>query len=391
MELLRQKRLNQTREVTMKLSEFKLEAFFAKHEFTAPYLLSGSDAESHSMEELVNMADAECLTLWKNLRLGYTETPGLPLLREEVSKLYASQGKENILICAGAGELIYISMHTLLNPGDHVVVLTPCYQSLKEVAKGIGAKVTEFNLDFENGQWVFNLEKFASIVTDQTKLIIINFPHNPTGFIPDKSLFNAIIDIAKQHNTYLFSDEVYRLSEQNPQDCLPNAVDCYEKAISIGVMSKSFGLPGLRIGWLATHDKKLLHALTSYRHYTTLCNSAPSEILAIIGLRNKEKILQRNINLAKQNMDLLDQFFSQYPEVYQWYRPKAGFISFPKLKLNINIEQYAEKLISEEGVVILPGTVYDNKNNHFRIGFGRRNMPEALTRFARFTKNMVGE
>jgi aspartate/methionine/tyrosine aminotransferase len=363
----------------MLLPQFKLEEYFAKYEFVAPFMMGSSDPEAHTLTELVAMADEECLALWNNLKFSYTETHGLPLLREEIRKLYSTQGKE----------AIYITMQVMLKRGDHVVVVTPCYQSLKEIPKAVGANVTEVPLEWKNNNWTFNLEKFAAVVTDQTKLVVLNFPHNPTGFHPSQELFKAIIDLVKQHDTYLFSDEVYRLSEQNPADCLPNAVDCYDKAISLGVMSKSFGFPGLRIGWLAAHNQSLLHDLASYKNYTSICNSAPSEILSLIALRNKEQILQRNRGIAKINLDLLDNFFGQYSSVYEWYRPIAGFINFPRLKLDINIDQYAKKLIDEEGVILLPGTLFDNSNNHFRLGFGRRNLPEALARLERFTKKML--
>lgn len=373
----------------MLLPQFKLEEYFAKHEFVAPFMMGSSDPETHTLTELISMADEECLPLWNNLKFSYTETHGLPLLREEISKLYTTQDKDNILVFSGAEEAIYITMQTMLKPRDEVVVLTPCYQSLKEIPKAAGANVIEFSLDWENNNWSFNLAKFKSTVTKRTKMVILNFPHNPTGFHPDQKLFKDIIDTVKQHNVYLFSDEVYRLSEQHPADCLPNAVDCYEKAISLGVMSKSLGFPGLRIGWLASHDKSLLHNFASYKNYTSICNSAPSEILALIALRNKEHILQRNRDIAKNNLDLLDNFFNQHPAIYDWYRPTAGFINFPRLKLDINIDEYAKRLINEEGVIILPGTLFDNSNNHFRIGYGRKNLSQALCRFERFTKKLI--
>lgn len=373
----------------MLLPPFKLEEYFAKYEFVAPFMMGSSDSETHTLTELVSMADEECLSLWNNLKFTYTETHGLPLLREEIRKIYNTQDKDNILVFTGAEEAIYITMQVMLKRGDHVVVLTPCYQSLKDIPKAAGANITEISLDWKNNNWSFNLEKFKTVVTDKTKLVILNFPHNPTGFHPSQELFKAIIDIVKQQDAYLFSDEVYRFSEQNPADCLPNAVDCYEKAISLGVMSKSFGFPGLRIGWLASRDKSLLQDLASYKNYTSICNSAPSEMLSLIALRNKEHILQRNRGIAKNNLDLLDKFFNEYFDVYEWYRPTAGFINFPRLKLDVNIDHFAKQLIDEEGVIILPGTLFDNPNNHFRLGFGRRNLPEALERLERFTKKFI--
>jgi aspartate/methionine/tyrosine aminotransferase len=267
--------------------------------------------------------------------------------------------------------------------------VTPCYNSHKEIPKAIGARVTELPLSCRNDRWSLDLEKLSSLVTDQTKLIIINFPHNPTGFQPSLETFQAIIGIAKQHNTYLFSDEVFRLSEQNPRDQLPNAVDCYEKALSLGVMSKSFGMPGLRIGWIATRMPNLLKDFMSYKNYTSMCNSAPSEILALIALRSKERILERNKVIAKDNLDLLDNYFQRHADIYQWERPRAGFICFPKLKLQADIETFAKRFVEEENVLILPDTLFDYSDNRFRIGYGKRYFPETLNRFERFTQRFL--
>lgn len=373
----------------MKFPPFKIEEYFTIYEFSARYMMGSSDPETHTLSELVSMADKECLSLWNDLKLGYTEYYGLPLLREELSNLYSKLNQENILVCSGAEEGIFISLQVLLERDDHVVVVTPCYQSLKEIPKLLGANVTEMPLEWVNNQWHFNLEKFSKFVTDQTKLVILNFPHNPTGFHPNQQLFWDIIEIIKKHNCYLFCDEVYRLSEQNNLDTLPNAVDCYEKSISLGVMSKSFGLAGLRIGWLASNDKSLLRDFSSNKNYTSICNSAPSEILSLIALRNKEHIIERNLTIAKKNLDLLDQFFNQFQSVYDWYRPTAGFIAFPRLKLDLQIEQFSKRLVDEENILILPGLLFDNMDNHFRIGYGRQNLPEALDKFDRFTKQLL--
>ncbi|MCL5261470.1 MAG: aminotransferase class I/II-fold pyridoxal phosphate-dependent enzyme [Gammaproteobacteria bacterium] len=372
----------------MQLPAFKLEEYFAKYEFVAKYMLGSSDPESHFMHQILSMADKECLALWQNLNLGYTETLGLPLLREAIAKLYQSNAKEDIIVFSGAEEAIYIVMQSLLKPGDEVVVITPCYQSHQAIPQTIGGKVIEFALAWKENTWHFDLEKFAKVITDKTKLIAINFPHNPTGFQPAQQVFREIVNIAKKHNSYLFSDEVYRLSEQNPAATLPNAADCYDKAISLGVMSKSFGLAGLRIGWVATKDVKLRQKLAAYKNYTTICSSAPSEILALIALRNKEHILQRNVNIAKQNLDLLDKYFAEHQEVFAWHRPSAGFIAFPRLKISMPIAEFAQKLVDAESVLIIPGTLFADTNNHFRLGFGRRNLPEALAKFSRFVDKL---
>lgn len=374
----------------MHIPPFKLEDYFAKHEFNSPYMMGSSDPETHTLSEVMSMADAESQTLWEQLPLCYTESHGLPLLRLEISKLYKNLHASNILVFSGAEEAIYITLQMILQPGDHAIVVTPCYQSLKQIPISVGAKVTECALEWQDSRWAFNLDKLAEAITSKTKLIVINFPHNPTGLHIDRETFNSIVDIARQNNIRLFCDEVYRHSEYDANACLPNGADVYENAISMGVMSKSYGMAGLRIGWIATQDKALLKSLAAYKNYTTICNSAPSEILALIALRNKEKILKRNLEIAHTNLQLLDTFFNKHPETFEWYKPTAGFINFPRLKLNMNIDNFTHKLMMEEGVVILPGTLFDNDSNHFRLGFGRRNLPDALERLERFTLKMTG-
>ncbi len=374
----------------MNIAPFKIEEYFTQYEFSVRYMMGSSDPETYTLSELIAMADSESLSLWNHLALGYTEYQGLPLLRAEISKLYSGLDQNHVLVYSGAEEAIYIIMRVLLKSDDHVVVVTPCYNSHKEIPKAIGARVTELSLSCRNGHWSLDLEKLSSLVTDQTKLIIINFPHNPTGFQPSLETFQSIVDIAKQHNTYLLSDEVFRLSEQDPRDQLPNAVDCYEKALSLGVMSKSFGLAGLRIGWVASQMQNLLKDFMSYKNYTSMCNSAPSEILALIAMRNKQQILERNRTIAKTNLDLLDNYFQRNSDIYQWERPRAGFIGFPKLKLKVNIETFARRFVEEENVLILPDTLFDYSDNRFRIGYGRRYFPETLNRLERFTQRFLG-
>ncbi|HVV67923.1 MAG TPA: aminotransferase class I/II-fold pyridoxal phosphate-dependent enzyme [Gammaproteobacteria bacterium] len=368
----------------MKFPAFKIEDYFTQYEFSAKYMMGSSDAESFTVSELLSMAGSDSLSLWNHLKLGYTESYGLPILREEIAKLYQTINSENIVVSAGAEEGMFIALHLLIEPGDEVLVVTPAYQSLKEIPRLLGAKLTECSLEWHANKWVFNLEKFADLLTAKTRLVIMNFPHNPTGYLPTHQEFASILQIVKDHGCYFFCDEVYRLSEQRKEDCLPAAVDCYDKAISLGVMSKSFGLAGLRIGWVASQDKSWLRSFVSNKNYTSICNSAPSEVLALIALQNKEKLLNRNLAIAKENLDLLDQFFMRYPSLVDWYRPSAGYVCFPRLKLQTPIEHFAKQLVDEKDVLILPGTLFDNNANHFRIGYGRKNLSEALALFEEF-------
>lgn len=360
----------------MQINEFKLERFFAKYEFTAKYLLCSSDCESLVIKNILDLEKGSEDGL-KKIWLGYTESQGNPALRAEIAKLYKNIKPEEIIICAGAEEGIYILMNVLLQKGDNIIVQFPAYQSLYEIAKAIGCEVTNWVMD-ENKEWELDLEFLKKNINKKTKVIIINFPNNPTGYLPSKEKLQQIIEIAKKNNIHIFSDEVYRLLEYDKKSTLPAIADSYDKGLSLGVMSKTFGLAGLRIGWIATKDKELFKKIASFKDFTSICNSAPSEFISIIALKHKEHIIKRNLEIINSNLRLLDKFFNKYSSLFEWIRPKAGSIAFPKIKFNKNVEDFCIDLVNKKGVLLLPSTQYNFGDKHFRIGFGRKNMPDAL-------------
>ena len=368
----------------MKINDFKLERFFAKYEFSTPYLLCSSDCESFSIGELL-ASEKNSENKLKKLCLGYTESQGSPILRKEISKLYDNIKPEEIIVFAGAEEGIFVFMNVLLEKGDHVIVQYPAYQSLHEIAKSIGCRITKWVMD-DKDKWELDLDFLKKKIKKNTKAIVINFPHNPTGYLISKNKFKKIVEIAKKKNLFVFSDEVYRFMEYDKKDRLPASCDIYDKGISLGVMSKAFGLPGLRIGWIATKDKTLLKKVACFKDFTTICNSAPSEFFSILALRNKEEIVKRNLNIIKNNLKLLDKFFIKYNNLVEWVRPKAGSIAFPRIKFNKDVEGFCIDLVNKKGVLLLPSTLYDYDNKHFRIGFGRKNMPEALKKLEEYIK-----
>ncbi len=370
--------------MAMQIQPFKLERYFAKYEFTTPYLLSCSDCEPLQLKEILTMADENSLKMWNNLKLGYTESRGHPLLCEEISKLYNNIQPENVLVVSPE-EGIFISMNNLLVKGDHVVTTFPGYQSLYEIAISLGCEVSKW-IPREQSGLTFNIDDLKSLIKDNTKLIVINFPHNPTGAIIQEKDLKEIIDIARQKDIIIFSDEMYKFLEYDQADQISSACDLFDNAISLFGMSKSFALAGLRIGWLVTKNSDILEKFTLYKDYTTICSSALSEIAAIIALKSKDKILKRNIDIISSNLKLLDEFFAVNTKLFKWYKPKAGPICFPQLKINIDIEHFCLDLIKKKGVMLLPSKVYDYKSNHFRIGFARSNMPEALKKLKEYLK-----
>ncbi|MBI4990927.1 aminotransferase class I/II-fold pyridoxal phosphate-dependent enzyme [Candidatus Gottesmanbacteria bacterium] len=370
----------------MKLKPFKLERFFAKYEFTAKYLLCCSDCDGLSQNELLSMADREDRKLWGNLKLGYTDTRGHLLLRQEIVKLYDFVTPDDVLVVV-PGEGIFLAINALLNSGDHVICTFPGYQSLYEIAEGIGCEITKWEPD-EDAGWRFDPEFLVKHIKPNTKLIIINFPHNPTGFLPSKKDYDQIINIAKEHSLYIFSDEMYRFLEYDAEDRLPNAADVYDKAVSLSGLSKSYGLAGLRIGWIVTKDTEVYKKIYSLKDYTTICSSAPSEILAIIGLRAKERIIKAKLEVILKNLSLLDGFFKEYSHLFSWIRPKAGTVAFPRINRDIDSYDFCEKMVKEASIMLLPSSVYDYDHKHFRLGFGRENMPEVLEKFKQYISKL---
>jgi aspartate/methionine/tyrosine aminotransferase len=366
----------------MPIKPFKLERYFAQYEFKVKYLLSPSDCESLSLQDLLQMASPESLALWQELRLGYTESQGHPLLRSAVAGLYQHISPGNILIAAPE-EAIFIAMQTLLKPGDQVVVVSPVYQSLHEIARSMGCELINWNLQpgmEEN--WRLELGQLEASLTGRTRLLVINFPNNPTGHTLTRRELDEVIRLARKHGLYLFSDEMYRLLEYEQSRQLPPVCDLYEKGISLSGLSKSFALPGLRLGWLAAQESALIERWLAFKDYTTICSSAPGEILGLIALQNQERILRRNLDILRENLECAGRFFNAHRQFFAWYSPKAGSVAFPKWLGPGSVEQFCQGVLEKQGVMIVPGSLFDFPGNHFRVGLGRKNLPEALEHVA---------
>lgn len=360
------------------MNTFKLEEYLARYEFSAPYLLCCSDAESFDVQEIIEMAEPTDKDLWNHLRLSYTESKGLPSLRRQiVSTLYPTLNAENILCFSGAEEGIFCALQTLCAPADHVIVLTPCYQSLIEIPRHCGCDVTAISLREEN-DWRIDVDAIKKAIKPTTKCVIINFPHNPTGQVITQDELQSLVDL------WLFSDEVYRLLGQPRSPWAKPAAEMYPKALSLGVMSKAFGLPGLRIGWIACQNADLLKKIEHMKHYTSICNSAPAEILSLIALKNSDQILARNNKITADNLALLDEFFSEYSDLFSWVKPQGGCVGFVNYKDAESVDVFCDRLVKERGVLLMPASIYDTPTNHFRVGFGRKNMPEALDKLKGF-------
>jgi len=366
----------------MKIKPFKLERYYTLNEFSAKYSLCNSDCEAMTISDLLALEQG-AIDRFHQLWLGYTQTKGDPSLRKNIANIYDRIGTEDLLVCSGAQEPIFLFAHAILNPDDEIIVQSPCYQSLESVPESLGCKVLPWNVRYENNQPLFDIDALKKLVGKKTKAIYLNTPHNPTGFHFSRAEQISIIEIARKHNLLIFCDEVYRELEHHPRYAIPAFADAYELGVSVGVLSKSYGLPGLRIGWLATRNKSILEKIAIMKEYTSICNAGPSEFLAGVALRNRQTLLDRNLQIIIKNLSLYDTFFNKYSELFSWFRPKAGPISFVKMKFAQDDMIFAKNALKEKGILLLPGNIY-NYPGFLRIGFGRIKIPEALEEFEKF-------
>lgn len=365
----------------MKINNFKLERYFALHEFTAKYLLSSSDCDGYEMEYILEQASTKELELWKNLSLGYTESKGHPLLREAILQYYNLKNIENVVV-SSPGELNFISMNVLLQPGDHVVVVSPCYQSLSEVVKSLNVDVSYWQPNSHT--WEFSTDALAKLMQRNTRLIILNFPHNPTGAYLTRNQLDEVIRIAEKHNAWILSDEMYRKLMVSEMPELPPVSDIYPKGISLWGTSKTFGLAGLRIGWMVAQDEAFLNKVVAFKDYLSMCSSAPAEILAMIALNHPDSFIQPNLNKIKANIKLFAAFAHRHKELLTFIPPKAGSVAFVKMNIDEAALDFSNRLVEETGIMTVPGEMFEYPGKYLRIGFGRRNFPEVLEKFEEY-------
>ena len=371
----------------MKIKDFGLERYFAQHEFTAKYLLSSSDCDAYELNYLLENASEEDLTMWNNLKLGYTESQGNPILREVILTHYKTNNINNIVV-ATPGELSFMSMNVLLDAKDHAITVYPCYQSLYEVANSIGCELSFWKPSEDD--WVFDTNELEKLVRKNTKLIILNFPHNPTGSYLTKKQLDAIIAIARKHDLYIFSDEMYHKLIIDAAEELPPICDGYEKGISLWGTSKTFGLAGLRTGWLVSKDHEFLKKVLAFKDYLSICSSAPSEILSIIALNNINLFLDQNIKKIKNNISIFKEFSKKQGIISNFIPPKAGSTAFVRLNIACSTLEFSNQLVKKTGIMTLPAETFEYQGKYIRIGFGRAGLSEALEVFTTYLEKDKG-
>lgn len=363
----------------MKSIPFGTELYYAKYEFSTPYLLSVSDCETLTVAELLTMANLGLNEL-AEISLGYTESAGHPELRMLVASKYERVNPDQVIVLGTPIEGIYLVMQALLEPGDEVIVLTPAYDALINIPEQCGVKVHRWSLVATDDGWEMDWPLLEQLLSEKSKLIIVNFPHNPTGYLPPVSQFSELVDITDRYGAWLFVDEMYRGLEFDLTRLLPSAVDRYERSIILSGLSKTHGLPGLRSGWLITQDEVLRQNIMNWKYYTSICPPAPSEFLAMAALSAGDPIVARNRDILSKNLVQAGGFFERWNKLFTWRPPQAGSVALVGLGVP-SATAYCHELAREAGVLLLPATFMGYDDQHVRFGFGRRSFTEALHQY----------
>lgn len=370
----------------MNIAPFATEHFFAKYEFSTPYHLCTSDCETVTVDELLDMADMS-LAQFGRLGLGYTESQGNPHLREAIAAGYMTVDPDEVVVLATPVEGIYLAARALLEPDDEVIVLTPAYDALINVFEHVVGRqnVKKWAFTPTSTGWALDVEVLRGLITQRTKLLVVNFPHNPTGYLPSVDQLNELATIAEEHDLYIFYDEMYFGLVHSGTVSIPSAADVSQRAIVLSGLSKTYGLPGLRTGWLIIKDKEMRENFINWKFYTSICPPAPSEFLALVALRVRDPLRDKNIAIIERNLKLVESFFERWPDLFTWRRPMAGSIALVGMNVP-SVGEYSTRLAKEAGVLIQPATTLGYDDQHMRMGFGRIGFEVALERFEAYLK-----
>ncbi len=332
----------------------------------APLSLNATNPQPYTLEELNLLVGADILKMDSDLLLGYNSREGLPELRNALNRyLYPMLNPQNLITTAGGNEAIFISMHALLEKGDKVISFTPTFEPLIKTAQDIGCDVKLLELNEHEG-WKLELDKFEALVCDQTKMVIMNFPHNPTGALIDQKTLDRIVTLCRKHEVWLFSDEVFRGLEHSADLQLEPVAEIYEKGISIGVLSKSHGVPSIRVGWIASQSLPFLQRAIEVKNYLSICNGTIGEKIAVPIIESSSKIFENHLDLLVSNLTILEKLKEIYPH-FDFCSPKAGCTVFASV--NEDSLVFAERLINEQNLMVIPGKAFVTKANAFRLGF----------------------
>lgn len=352
----------------MKIAPFKVEEWMNEYEDGAKYNIAETCVNSISLDELFTLCgeDKEAfLNALSAKRLTYGEITGIPEFKQGIANLYKSIDPEEVVITHGAAGANHHVFYSLVEKGDRVISIMPTYQQLYSIPESFGADVQLLNLNMKDG-YLPDLDELRRLAVPGTKLICINNPNNPTGALINPELMREIVEIARSCGAYILCDEVYRHLTQDDiwQESI---VDMYEKGISVSSMSKVFSMAGLRLGWIASHDKDFLKSCMSHRDYNHISCGMFDEAIAAIALKNADKILARNRKIVRDNLAVLDAWVESDPRV-EYVKPQAGTTALVYYKADIPSYDFCKDMYNKTGAFVTPGACFEQENC-MRIGY----------------------
>ena len=365
----------------MHIAPFATEQFFARYEFETPHQLCNSDCESLAIADLLSLAGRSLEELGSE-RLGYSESRGRPVLREAIAARYDAVTPDDVIVLGSPVEGIYLAARTLLEPGDEVIVLSPAYDALINLFEHVAGPgcVHRWAFHPEPGDWALRLADLEALLSPRTRLLVVNFPHNPTGFLPDPQLQAALMELAGASGLRLFCDEMYYGLVHSGTTPVASAADGSARAVVLSGLSKTHGLPGLRCGWLVVRDAALRERFMNWKYYTSICPAVPSEALALAALQVADTLTQRNIARIEDNLALAERFFGRWPRRFEWRRPRAGSTALVGFDVP-SVDALSHRLAREEGLLIQSAAMLGGSDRQMRVGLGRDAFPVALERF----------
>ena len=360
----------------MEIKPFGVEQWMNRWETLAVNNIAETCVDSLFLYELLELSERkeEILVDLLGTRMTYGDIKGSEGLRRLIAGLYEERNPETVLVMNGGSAANFLTLFTLVNPGDRVISVWPTYQQLTSIPEAFGARVDILELRPGNS-WLPDTDELEKMSENGVDLICLNNPNNPTGSLMDREMLEKIAGIARQHGAWVLCDEAYRGLVHEPGVSVPSMADIYEKGVSTGSMSKVFSLAGLRSGWMAGPQEFIEEAFAR-RDYTTISCGPLVDALAVVALENREKIMKRNLEIIRESVALLGEWVDSEP-AFHWVRPRAGTTAFVGYDLDIPSDEFCIDLLGSTGTFLLPGSCFGIEK---RLRFGYAYGTEALKR-----------
>lgn len=375
--------------MTPNIRDFPLKQFFnEKTSQLAKFGLSPSYCDPMPMAELLAF-EPDTLERFTQLSTAYTKMNGGEELRQQITSVYRSIAPHQIITTSGSDDAIVALFSALVNPGDKVVVHVPTYESLSSIAEWRGATLLQWNA-CEAESWQPSLDELAQLLKQRPRLVVVNFPHNPTGFMPNAQYAQKLIDMVDEAGAILVADEVYRgLAVTTPAaNLLSSFADLSPNVIAFNTMSKAWGLPGLRVGWIASKNEAAMRLIGHMRLHFNGYLGTPNEFLTSLALRHTDAIFARNATIARTQLAQLHDFMTKHRKMLAWHAPPDGVVAFPCWLGDIDTDALSREVLAQTGVLIAPSSKFAWGQRHLRIGYGVHTFPQALALFDHYLTNL---